>query len=72
MNAEIFGDLAESLISCPRKRGRGDQYGGDSVWVDQTDAQAVQMASLNHESCRFGRAYSLPIRRLSLSPPPRM
>ena len=38
VNAEIFGDLAESLISGPEKRGGIDQDGGDQVCVGQADA----------------------------------
>ena len=41
VNAESLRDFAEWLISCPEKRGRIDEDGGDQVRVGQADAETV-------------------------------
>lgn len=50
VNPQPFGDLAESLIFCPQKRWRREKDQGDQVFVDKTDAEAVQPARLDHRS----------------------
>jgi hypothetical protein len=48
VNAQTLGGLAESLISSPQKRGRIDEDRRYQLCIGQTDAEAVQTASLDH------------------------